>query len=145
MNEINERVLVMENDFVRTATASERIKEAMIIRGKKQIDLVNGTGIDKGSISSYISGRYEPKNEALCKIANVLSVNEMWLWGYDAPMERPQPTFKSGSAAKEQAEFDLMIAKDKDLKEMLKMYVALPEDKKKTVKQMIEDYYNAFA
>lgn len=135
----------MKNDFNRTATTAERIKEALIIRDKKQIDLVNGTGIDKGSISSYISGRYEPKNEALCKIAIFLNVNEMWLWGYDVPMERPQPTFESESVAAEQAAFDVIIAKDEDLKEMLKMYVALPEDKKKTVKRMIEDYYNAFA
>lgn len=37
------------------------------------------------------------------------------------------------------------INKDNDLKELIKMYLALPEGKKKTVKRMIEDYYNDFA
>lgn len=60
----------------------------MDIRGKKQIDLSRETEIDKGSISNYLSGRYEPKQEAIYKFAMVLDVSEMWLCGYDVPMER---------------------------------------------------------
>lgn len=79
----------MNINFERTATASERLKEAMTIMKKKQADLVRETGIDKGSMSHYVSGRYEPKNEAVHKLAKALDVSEMWLWGYDVPMERP--------------------------------------------------------
>ena len=77
------------NKFNRVATTSERIKEALKLRDMRQTDLAQITDIDKGSISSYISGRYEPKNEAVYKMANALSVSEMWLWGYDVPIERP--------------------------------------------------------
>ena len=42
------------------STASERIKEGMMLRGLKQVDLVEKTGISKGALSSYISGRYVP-------------------------------------------------------------------------------------
>lgn len=74
--------------FNRTATTSERLKEALSFRNMRQTDLAKATGIDKGSISCYVSGRYEPKNEAICKMAQALSVSEMWLWGYSVPIER---------------------------------------------------------
>ncbi len=78
----------MEN-FKRVTTTSERLKEALRLRDMRQTDLSKATGIDKGSISCYVSGRYEPKNEAVYKMAQALSVSEMWLWGYDVPIERP--------------------------------------------------------
>lgn len=74
--------------FEKISNTSERIKKAMVIREMKQIDLVHITGIDKGSISHYVSGTYEPKNEALHKLSKALDVSEMWLWGYNVPMER---------------------------------------------------------
>lgn len=80
----------MGNEFDRVSTTSERLREAMDMAEKKQIDLVRATGIDKGSISNYLSGRYEPKQEAIYKLAIALDVSEMWLWGYDVPPERPK-------------------------------------------------------
>lgn len=70
------------------ATTSQRIKEALNIRGMKQADLVEKTGIGKSSISTYISGEYNPKQKNLYKIAKTLHVNEAWLMGLDVPMER---------------------------------------------------------
>ena len=80
----------MENEFERVSTTPDRLREAMHLSGKKQVDLVRITGIDKGSISNYLSGRYEPKQEAIYKLAMALDVSEMWLWGYNVPMERPK-------------------------------------------------------
>lgn len=79
----------MKEDSERVSTTPDRLREAMQLSGKKQIDLVRSTGIDKGSISNYLSGRYEPKQEAIYKLALALDVSEMWLWGYDVPKERP--------------------------------------------------------
>jgi transcriptional regulator with XRE-family HTH domain len=70
------------------ATISERINEALLLRGMKQADLVEMTGIGKSSISTYISGAYEPKQRNIYKIAKALNVNESWLMGNDVPMER---------------------------------------------------------
>ena len=70
------------------ATISERLKEAMLLRNVKQIDLVNATGIGKSSISTYISGSYEPKQRNIYKLAKELNLNEAWIIGYDVPMER---------------------------------------------------------
>ena len=75
-------------DNTRVATTSERLKEALKISGKKQADLAKETGIDKGSISSYLSGKYEPKASAINKLAIALGVSEMWLWGYNVSCER---------------------------------------------------------
>lgn len=72
----------------RTATTPERIKYAMEMTRKRQVDLVNGTGLNRSTISRYVSGECEPKADAINKLATVLGVNEMWLWGYDVPMER---------------------------------------------------------
>lgn len=76
-------------DLKRIETTSNRLKTAMHNARKKQIDLVRETGIDKGSMSHYVNGKYEPKQDVIFELAKALNVSEMWLWGYDCPMERP--------------------------------------------------------
>lgn len=71
-------------------TTSQRIKEGMELRGLKQADLVEKTGISKGALSSYISGRYIPKQNNIFLIARALNVSEAWLMGADVPMERKE-------------------------------------------------------
>ena len=65
-----------------------RIREALSIRNMKQIELSERSGIDKAAINHYINHRYQPKQQGLLKMAKILDVNEMWLAGYDVPMER---------------------------------------------------------
>ena len=72
----------------RVATTAERIKEAMKRANMKQADLARATELNTGTICRYLSGEYEPKQTAINKIAVVLNVSEMWLWGYDVPKER---------------------------------------------------------
>lgn len=79
-------------------TISDRIKEGMELRNLKQSDLVEKTGISKGALSSYISGRYEPKQNNIYLIAKALSVNEAWLMGVDVPMDRHSSSSGRGVA-----------------------------------------------
>ena len=72
----------------KVATVATRLQEAMRISNKRQTDLVNETGIAKGTISNYINGKYEPKSPALQRLARALNVSEKWLDGYDVPMAR---------------------------------------------------------
>ena len=58
---------------------AERLKEAMEYRNYRQVDLVNKTKIDKGTISNYLKGKYEPKNINTSLIADALDVNALWL------------------------------------------------------------------
>lgn len=67
---------------------NNRIGEALAMRGMKQVELSEYTGIKKASINGWVKNRWQPKQEAIYKIAAVLDVNEMWLAGYDVPIER---------------------------------------------------------
>jgi transcriptional regulator with XRE-family HTH domain len=66
-----------------------RIAEALRIRNMKQVELAEKTGLSKASINSWLRHRWQPKQDALLKMAKALDVSEMWLAGYDVPMERP--------------------------------------------------------
>lgn len=61
------------NDF------KDRLVETMKRLNIKAVDLVDATGIDKSSISNYMSGNYLPKQRRLTKIAHALNVDEGWL------------------------------------------------------------------
>lgn len=52
----------------------------------RQIDLSRKSGLPKAQISQYQSGKYEPMQDALYKLAKALSVNVEWLMGHDVPM-----------------------------------------------------------
>lgn len=77
-------------NWPKSSTTSERLQLAMKNANMKQADLARATGLSKGGISNYVLGRYEPKSNIISKLAKALHVNEMWLWGYDVPMERQQ-------------------------------------------------------
>jgi transcriptional regulator with XRE-family HTH domain len=72
----------------RKFTVSDRLKEAMQIKGIRQVDLCRICNIPKGAMSLYISGAYEPKQDRIYLISKALNVSEAWLMGYDVPMER---------------------------------------------------------
>ena len=78
----------MDTKSRRISTTADRIKERMNELNMKQIDIVKAANIDKGALSHYISGRYEPKDKVMFRLAKALNVDEMWLWGYDVPKER---------------------------------------------------------
>lgn len=65
----------------------ERLRYAMALRNKKQVDLVRLTGIGKSSISTYLAGAYTPKQRNIYKLAKALNVDAGWLSGDDVPME----------------------------------------------------------
>ena len=69
--------------------AENRIELALEIRNMKKIELAERTGISKATISNWANQKYQPKQTPLMKMAKVLDVSEMWLAGYDCPMERP--------------------------------------------------------
>ena len=86
--------------YERVALTKDRLKEAMQIANKKQADLVRETGLNRGTISRYLSGEVEPRQDAAYKIARALNVSESWLWGYDVPMERSASQKKNDDLVK---------------------------------------------
>ncbi len=72
----------------RVATAGQRIKEALTIKNMKRSYLCKHANVPKSSLSLYLSGAYEPKQDRIYEMASILNVSPVWLMGYDVPMER---------------------------------------------------------
>ena len=73
--------------IVRIDTFANRLDEALRMHDMKPIDLARKTGIDKASISQWLNGKYEAKQEGVYKLANALGVSVQWLMGYDLPVQ----------------------------------------------------------
>ena len=72
----------------RIESCGQRIAKALDINGMKQAELCKLAKVPKSSLSLYLSGAYEPKQDRIYDMARVLNVSEAWLMGYDVPMER---------------------------------------------------------
>lgn len=112
-----------------------RVDEALRIRGMKQVELVEKTGIGKTSINGYVKQRWQPKQKALSLMAKVLDVSEMWLAGYDVPMERPVAQVKTD----ELAQLIHKIRKNEQLKKLCVNIAELDESQFNIVNNMVNE------
>lgn len=112
--------------YKRVATTRERLLEAMEAAGKKQMDLVRETGLNRGTISRYISGEVEPRQDAAYKLALVLNVSETWLWGYDVPKERTPDNKKNDDLVKIIA----LMRRDSKFFDLVHALAELPADQR---------------
>ena len=111
----------------RIASCGQRIAAALARKGMKQSDLCKITGIPKSSMSLYLSGAYEPKQDKIYAMAKALDVSTEWLMGYDLPPARlpweekalEEPKLTEGEKA------------------LLDLFNQVPEDKKQIVLEMI--------
>lgn len=101
----------------------KRIKQMMQIRDITQADLARITGIRASSISDYLSGKYQPKQDKIALIADALSVNPGWLMGYDEPKN---PISSS-------------IVEKKENRDLLAHYQKLSEHEQKILITMIDN------
>lgn len=78
------------------AAISDRLKEAMKVKGLKQVDIIRlsepvgekyGIKLGKSHISQYLSGKSEPRVDILKVLAETLNINQLWLQGEEVPME----------------------------------------------------------
>jgi lambda repressor-like predicted transcriptional regulator len=72
----------------RIESCGARIRAALKIKGMKQSELCAIADVPKSSLSLYLSGAYEPKQDRIYAMAKALNVSEAWLMGYDVSMER---------------------------------------------------------
>lgn len=92
-------------------TFAERLKEALVIRDIKPARLSEITGINKSTISQYLSNVYSPKRKRIEIFAKTLNVNEAWLMGYDVSIERNQEDEKSNNklSLRERLQFEELL------------------------------------
>lgn len=109
----------------RVETCGQRIAKALDIRGMKQADLCKLAKVPKSSLSLYLSGAYEPKQDRIYDMAKALNVSEAWLMGYDVPMEKEKKPLEEQKLTEGE-------------KRLLDLFRMVPEDKQELVLQMIE-------
>lgn len=67
---------------------SERLRQGLELKNMKPAELSRLTNISKSSISHYLKGDWEGKQDAVYRIAHALGVSEAWLMGFDVPREK---------------------------------------------------------
>lgn len=102
----------------------KRLEKALSIRNMKQSELCKLAGVPKSSLSLYLSGAYEPKQDRLYRMAETLNVSEYWLMGYEVPIERN--TSPTPSAELTESE-----------KALLDLFRLIPESQQRVIIQMI--------
>lgn len=112
------------NGYQRIALTKDRLREAMRDADKKQADLARETGLNRATISKYLSGAVEPRQDAAYKLALALNVSETWLWGYDVPKERTRDQKKNDDLVKIIAQ----MRKDPKFFEIVSMLAELPSE-----------------
>lgn len=121
------------NKMERVASTPDRLKEAMGDAGIKPIDLAKKTGLSHSTISRYLSGAVEPRQEAAHKLANALSVSELWLWGYDVPKVRTDTQKKNDDLVQVIAK----LRKDPDFFEVVSILARLQPAEYASIKQLV--------
>ena len=103
-----------------------RLNKALAIRGMKQADLAELTGIPKSAISHYIKGSFEPKQDRVFVIAKALDVDPVWLMGFDVPME----------GGKEKSPSEPSLTEGEKL--LLSLFRQIPEDRQSEAIELLQ-------
>lgn len=109
---------------------SVRIRKALSIRNMTQTELCTKAKISKSSLSEWLSGKHEPKQDKIFVLAKALDVDPVWLWGYDVPMEK-----KEEPEAKKDSPTELQLSEGE--KVLLDLFNRVPKDQQQLVLQMI--------
>jgi transcriptional regulator with XRE-family HTH domain len=62
-----------------------RLQKVLSERGMTASELSDASGVDRPSISNYINGKYEPKQDKVYKLASALDVDPGWLMTGEEP------------------------------------------------------------
>ena len=65
----------------------DRLNEALALRKMNISELALKSGLNKSSVSRYLSGQMIPRSIAIGKMATTLGVSPTWVLGYDVTMD----------------------------------------------------------
>ena len=108
----------------RITSCGQRISTALKMRDMRQSELCKLANVPKSSLSLYLSGAYEPKQDRIYAMAKALNVSEAWLMGYDVPIDRE----KNPPEEPKLSEGEIML---------LDLFRLVPEEKQRLVLDMI--------
>lgn len=115
----------------RVESCGQRIAKALKIKNMRQADLCKFAEVPKSSLSLYLSGAYEPKQNRIYAMARVLDVSEAWLMGYDVPMDREKEKLSSSEETLTEGE-----------KLWLELYRKTPEASRPMLQLLFETFGN---
>lgn len=69
-------------------TFASRLEKILEIRNMKQVELCEKTKLSSGLINKYLKGKAFARQDKLSILAEALDTNEVWLMGYNVPMDR---------------------------------------------------------
>ena len=107
-------------------TTAERLKYLMESRNLRQADILEmiqpycqryGVNIPRNALSQYVTGKVLPKQDKLTILGLALNVSEVWLMGYDVPMEREAPA----------------AVRDEGREEFIRLFLALDQDNRSRI------------
>lgn len=98
---------------------AKRLDKALNMNKISANDLASASGVAKSLINHYLSAEHIPSEENAKRLSSVLSVNHLWLMGFDAPMH-PSET-------------------DADLSDIINMYKGLSDLGKSKVYERIQE------
>ena len=121
-----------------------RIREALALRGMKKIDLAEKTGISKATISHWVNQKFQPKQTNLMKLAKALNVSEMWLAGFDFPMERidKKEIILSDEEKRKANDIKIIVNQIKENEELKTLFLSicsLSDDQRKTIESIVNE------
>lgn len=115
-----------------------RLKNALKRKNMSQSKLSEISGINTSTISEYISGKYEPSRTRIAEFANILNVNEVWLMGYDVPMEA---NIIKNLSLKKATEIPVILESSTELLKIQKWFIDktknMDDDKARKLKSII--------
>jgi len=137
---------------MKVSNSRERLLEMMKILNLKPIDICRKCGVLKSSMSNYINGTREPRQDQISLICDPFGINPAWLMGYDVDMHMPtspKETFmvQDPSSINELVEVELSPKdeNDKHCIERLTPYIdgIAKIEKTKAALALYEQYINA--
>jgi transcriptional regulator with XRE-family HTH domain len=101
----------------RVESISVRIAQALGERKMRPSALCRAAHIPQSSLSLYLSGSYEPKQDRVYAMAEALNVDVAWLLGYDVPMG----TFASNIKEETETVSEELTQKERQLLELFRL------------------------
>ncbi|MBR3503849.1 MAG: hypothetical protein IKO07_06345 [Clostridia bacterium] len=109
-------------------TTSERLQSLMAARNLRQADILDmiqpyckkyDVKIPRNALSQYVTGKVLPKQDKLTILGLALGVSEVWLMGYDVPMEREKPAPEPSSSERDEITALFASLSDENQKRLL--------------------------
>ena len=117
-------------------TFSDRLKQALKLRGMKQVDLCRAVGITSATVSQWVNGIRSPSGTSMQILSQVLHVSQLWLETGEGPMELPD-------AVEDYDRFAAAMEGQSDgKKEIVRLALSMPDELAEQLLRYLQEHVN---